>query len=136
MSFVMQSADDEQGQAWEHFYKSVCNVLRRSGAEDHFGKADYWVVDDNYGWRETHVEVHNLKMLAPAVIAHLRSLLAKDSAWQISVAVHVPGTKPGWPVMGLTIRAHEIIDGLQRQYFPEPYRSFQYEGARPGSEYD
>ena len=87
MSFVMQSADDEQGQAWEHFYKSVCNVLRRSGAEDHFGKADYWVVDDNYGWRETHVEVHNLKMLAPAVIAHLRSLLAKDSAWQISVAV-------------------------------------------------
>jgi hypothetical protein len=38
--------------------------------------------------------------------------------------------------MGLTIRAHEIIDGLQRQYFPEPYRSFRYEGSRPGTEYD
>ena len=94
MSFVMQSEDDEQVQAWEHFYTSVCNVLQRFGTENHFGEADYLVVDDNYGWRETHVEVHNLKMLAPAVITRLRSLLAKDSTWQISVAVHVPGTKP------------------------------------------
>ncbi len=132
----MQLEDEEQVRTWEHFYKSVCDVLRRFGAENHFGEADYLVVDDNYGWRETHVEVHSLKMLAPDVIAQLRSLLAKDRTWQISVAVHVPGTKPNWPVMGLTIRAHEIIDGLQRQYFPEPYRSFQYDGARPGTEYD
>ena len=41
MSFVMQSEDDEQVQAWEHFYTSVCNVLQRFGTENHFGEADY-----------------------------------------------------------------------------------------------
>jgi hypothetical protein len=38
--------------------------------------------------------------------------------------------------MGLYIRAHEIIDGLRREYFPEPYRSYQYDGSRPGTEDD
>jgi hypothetical protein len=38
--------------------------------------------------------------------------------------------------MGLTIRRHEIIDGLQRQYFPPAYRHFQYPGSRPGTERD
>ena len=112
------------------------DVLNTFGVEDHFGRGDYLVVDDNYGWRETHIEVHNLKMLAPHIVAQLQSLLSEGSAWQISIAVHVPGTKPGWPPMGLTIRRHEIIDGLQRQYLPEPYRSFQYEGSRPGTEND
>jgi hypothetical protein len=75
-------------------------------------------------------------MLAPDIISRLQSLLHERSVWQISVAVHVPGTKPGWPVMGLTIRRHEIVDGLRRNYFPEPYRNFHYKGSRPGTEED
>jgi hypothetical protein len=38
--------------------------------------------------------------------------------------------------MGLTIRAHEIIDGLQREFFPKEFRIFSYEDARPGTERD
>lgn len=132
----MHSEADRQEDAWEYFYQQVCNVLRTFGTEDHFGRADYLVVDDNYGWPETHIEIHNLQMIAPRIVAQLQSLLAKNRGWQISVAVNVPGTKPAWPVMGLTIRADEIVDGLQRQYLPEPYRSFRYEGSRPGTEDD
>jgi hypothetical protein len=132
----MDSEDDEQTNAWERFYARVRNVLRAFGSENHFGKADYLVLDDNYGWRETHIEVHHLKMLAPAIISQLQALLPADRSWQISVAVCVPDRTPDWPVMGLTIRSHEIIDGLKRQYFPEPYRSFHYTGSRPGTEND
>lgn len=127
---------DEQADAWERMYNRVCEVLRYFGTENYLGDGDYWVLDDNYGWRETHVEVHNLNMLAPRVIARLRTLTAEAANWQISIAVNVPGTKPGWPAMGLTIRRHEIIDGLQRQVLPEPYRHFRYDDSRPGTEFD
>ncbi len=128
--------NDEQGNTWALLYQRVCDVLSLFGTENAFGEGDYWVLDDNYGWRETHVEIHNLKMLEPAIVAQLRALAAKAPNWQVSIAVHVPETKPGWPAMGLIIRSHEIIDGLQRQYLPEPYRSFRYEGGRPGTEND
>jgi hypothetical protein len=39
-------------------------------------------------------------------------------------------------MMGLTIRDHEIIDGLQRQYFPREFQSIRYRGSRPGTERD
>ena len=39
-------------------------------------------------------------------------------------------------MMGLTIRKHEIIDGLQRQYFPEEFQSFRYADSKPGTGFD
>jgi hypothetical protein len=128
--------DDEQASVWELLYEQVCALLKIYGIENGFGEADFLVVDDNYGWREVHIEVHRLRMLAPPIIVELQSLLQSFPGWQISVAVHVPGTKPDWPPMGLKIRGHEIVDGLRRQYFPEPYRSFRYEGSRVGTEDD
>jgi hypothetical protein len=38
--------------------------------------------------------------------------------------------------MGNTIRRHEIIDGLQRQYLPTRFRNFEIPGSRPGTGYD
>lgn len=130
------SEEEKRAKTWEKIYERVCQVMRAHGVEDGFGKADFLVLDDDYGWREVHIEVHQLRMLSPSIVIELQSLLKAEPGWQISVAVHVPGTKPAWPAMGLKIRPHEVVDGLQRQYFPEPYRSFQYEGSRPGTEFD
>jgi hypothetical protein len=38
--------------------------------------------------------------------------------------------------MGLYIRPHEIIDGLQRRYFPKEFQDIAYEGARCDPAYD
>ena len=35
--------------------------------------------------------------------------------------------------MGIFIRADEIVDGLQRQYFPKEFQDLAFEGARRGS---
>jgi hypothetical protein len=32
--------------------------------------------------------------------------------------------------MGLVIRDDEIVDGLQRQYFPREFQTIKYEGSR------
>lgn len=128
--------ESEQAVSWNCVYTDVSRLLEDVGIENDFGKADYLLIDDNYGFRETNIEIHNLRMLEPKLIARLRGALHGVRDWQISIAIHVPGTEGIWPAMGLLVRRSEIIDGLQRQYFPEPYRSFQYEGARSGTEYD
>jgi hypothetical protein len=63
-------------------------------------------------------------------------LVGEFSKWEIMVAVSIPGPGELWPDMGLTVRSQEIIDGLQRGYFPVEFRDLAYEGSRPGTDRD
>lgn len=127
---------DEQEARWVFFYDETRRVLQQFGSEDYVGRGDYLVVDDNYGYRRTQVEVHRLAMLQPEVIHALRALLADAPDWEITVTVDIPGTENVWPRMGLTIRKSEIIDGLRREHFPPELQRVRYEGSRPGTGYD
>lgn len=75
------------------------------------------------------------KLLTTPLISQLKGLLSSFPGHEIIVAIAVREGER-WPDMGLTIRAHEIIDGLQREHFPPEYRSVSFEGARPGTERD
>jgi len=111
----------------------------------HFGKVhylpaqphgDYSVHGDYAGYPEVVVFVGNLEMLRPPVITALQGLIKDFPGWQITVTVAVRGHYDDWPNMGLYVRPNEIIDGLQRQYFPKELQSIEYEGARHGTAYD
>jgi hypothetical protein len=132
---VMNQTDNQVKQ-WMSLYKRVTKLLSRYGAEDPFGEADYLVVEDNYGWWRITIEVHNLKMLQPNIIESLRALLSKLPNWEIVVAIDVPGKEKAWPTMGLTVRHHEIIDGLQRKFFPAEFQQLQYSDSRLGTGYE
>lgn len=127
--------DDKQWKEWEALYAGIKAALAKWGTENHFGKADYLIVDDNYGWDRQKIEIHNLKMIDPSIVVALRQLLSEYPGWEIVIAVDIPG-KENWPPMGLTIRKHEIIDGLRREYLPKEYQSLRYFGSRPGTGYD
>jgi hypothetical protein len=124
--------DDEQGRTWERLYESVRGLLAQYGTEEATGRADYLIVDDNYGWQRIQVIAQGLKMFRPEIVAQLRALLAELPGWEITMAVDVIGKEKAWPRMGLTIRKHEIIDGLQRQFMPE-LANVYYQGGRPGT---
>jgi hypothetical protein len=128
--------EDEQERTWSALYDQIEAILRQFGTEDHFGEGDYLLVNDNYGWRRHTIEIHKLPMLNPEIVKLLKPLLRQALDWEIVIAVDIPGTEMTWPRMGLTIRDHEIIDGLQRQFLPEECRSLSYEGSRPGTGYD
>jgi hypothetical protein len=132
----MSSALSDQNKTWERLYRRICNLLQQFGNEDAFARGDYWVEDENWGHRQQKIYVNNLRLLEPAVVNLLRAQLADFPGWEIRVAVYIPGVGETWPDMGLTIRAHEIIDGLQREFFPKEFRIFSYEDARPGTERD
>jgi hypothetical protein len=75
-------------------------------------------------------------MLDPALVKQLRVLLHDLADWEIVISVDIAGTEDKWPPMGLIIRKHEVIDGLQRDLLPEEFRSIKFEGSRPGTAFD
>jgi hypothetical protein len=132
----MTNGNEEQERMWELLYDQIKRVVQHFGTEDYLGGADYLLVDDNYGWRRHTIEIHKLPMLNPELVRQLQSLLEHFTDWEIVIAVDIPGTETTWPRMGITIRRHEIIDGLQREYLPSEFRAVRYEGSRPGTGYD
>lgn len=86
-----------QERVWAALYDRIGGVLSRFGTEDHFGNADYLLVDDNYGHRRHTIEIHRLRMLDPAPVRMLRMLLDGFPDWEIVIAVDVPGTENSWP---------------------------------------
>jgi hypothetical protein len=128
--------ETEQERTWDLLYDRIRNELLRFGSEDFRQTADCWVDDDNMCTRQQKIYVRNLHLLNPVVIRALQNLLKDHADWEIMVAVSVPGTGENWPDMGLTIRAHEIVDGLQRSFFPKELQWLRYEGSRPGTDRD
>lgn len=133
---MISNPSNEQELVWVSLYDQVRAVLEQEGWEDPYGHADYWLVDSNRGVLQHKIEVQNLRMLSPKIVQSLRGLLRHYRGWEIVVAVHVPGTENLWPPMGLIVRAHEVVDGLQRQYFPKEFQSYEYAGSRRGTDRD
>lgn len=134
----MSTPDEKEAaraRQWTLLYDQIRNVLHKFGRESHLGEADFYLVEDDWGVKQHKVEIQNLELFHPRVIEALQRRLTAFPDWSIVVSVSVPD-QFAWPAMGLVVKAHEIIDGLHRHYFPEPIRNFQYEGSRPGTDRD
>jgi len=125
----IEMTEEEQEAQWDKLYNKIKRVLSGFGVENAFGKADYLIVDDYYGWRRHTIEIHKLHMLRPAVVAALQALLDGFADWEIVVAVDVPGKETEWPPMGLAITKEKVIDDLRREYLPQEYRDIVYDRA-------
>jgi hypothetical protein len=75
-------------------------------------------------------------MLQLRIVKAMQAVVSEFPGWDIVVAMDVPSAENTWPLMGLIVRKDEIIDGLQRQYFPVAYQNIEYEGSRRGTDRD
>jgi hypothetical protein len=123
---------EQQLDVFERVADEVDTVLEQYGSRDSLELGDYSIYDGYWGFPQVKVSVSNLKMLEPAIIEKLQQVVRKFPGWEIVVAVALRDHYDDWPEMGLYIRPHEIIDGLQRQYFPKEFQSLRYDGARRG----
>lgn len=127
----------EQVEVFERLRQQVDRTLEKYGMPDSLSRdGDYTVHGDYNGHPQVIAFIGKLDMLRAAVISELHGLIQGFPGWEIEVTVAVRGHYEDWPNMGLYIRPHEIIDGLQRQYFPKEFQSIAYEGARRGTAYD
>jgi hypothetical protein len=138
MSNNNQNATDEydqQVETFERLVSTIIGMLQELGFRDIYN-GDYSIYEDYWGYPQVKVSIANLRMLAAEVIQRLRQVIKDYPGWEIVVAVVNRDNYDAWPEMGLYIRPHEIIDGLQRQYFPKEFRNLTYPGARPGTARD
>lgn len=134
----MENDNPKYVEQWNDLYSRIVSTLAPygidSGTRD---SGDYWIVDEPYGYDQQKVFFFSIRMLDPGIVNALRILLKEFPGWEIFIAMFAhPPEGDTWPEMGLIIREHEIIDGLQRQYFPPEYQSIQYEGSRVGIDKD
>lgn len=134
----MENPNPRYQEQWDALYEVIASTLAPYGVESATtDSGDYWIVDRPYGYDQHNVNISNLRMLDPEIVYSLQGVLKEFPGWEIFITVYVPSSeRDRWPDMGLIIREHEIIDGLQRQYFPPEYQSIQYEGSRVGTDKD
>jgi hypothetical protein len=126
---------NEQYEVFERLCDLVESVLERFGRPDYLpGQpyGDFQVHCDYSEYPQVVVFVDNLRILLPPVVDALQQLVKEYPGWQIDLRVTTRGHED-WPSMGISIRANEIVDDLQRQYFPKEFQNLAYEGARRGS---
>jgi hypothetical protein len=131
--------DQKQAEVFERLRDRADELLERFGRPNFLPKqsaGDFTVHGDYGGYPEVVVFVTNLEMLRPPVITALQELIKDFSGWQVTVTIAMREHYNDWPHMGLYIRPHEIIDGLQRRYFPKEFQNIEYAGARPGTAND
>jgi len=128
---------EEQAKIFKRLSDQISAMLERFGRHDSLlGLGDYSVVDDYGGYPQVKISIGNLELLQPHIIKQLQKIVKEFPGWEIVIAVAVRGHYDDWPDMGLTIRAREIVDGLQRQYFPKEFQNIRYEGSKPGTDRD
>lgn len=132
----MPTAEELQEQIWDRLYAQLVSHFNQQGIQNGHGRGDFWVVDDNYGWPSNMVYFFNLDLMTLANIRHVQGLLADCPGWSVYLVVDVVEKENEWPPMGVTVRRHEIIDGLLRKYLPERFRFLKIPGSRPGTGYD
>lgn len=135
---MIQKTHKNYEEIWGELHQRMTAVLDRYGTEYNIRtkERDYWIIDEPYGFDQHNVYFYKLNMFDPKVIEELQRLLVQFAGWEIFVTAAIEPEGKDWPDMGLLIREHEIIDGLQRQYFPPEYQSIQYEGSRIGTDKD
>jgi hypothetical protein len=129
---------NEQFDVFERLCPRVDKLLERFGRPDFLpGQpyGDYHVHDDYSEYPQVVVFVENLKLMDVPVVDALQQLVKEFPGWQIDLMVTLRGHED-WPNMGISIRADEIVDDLQRQYFPPEYQNLAYEHARRGNVLD
>lgn len=91
---------------WKILYDAVRSVCANHGAEDPYGKGDYWVVDDNWGGVSQKLVVSSPAFLTPRLVAELADCIARTQLYGAQIFVvlelNVPDGKLP-PMMGLLI---------------------------------
>lgn len=124
---------EQQVKIFERLVDQINALLEQYGDHDLLEPGDYSIYEDYWGFPQVKVSINDLKMLQPPIVEKLQQIVKAYPGWEIVVAIAVRDHYDDWPEMGLYIRPHEIIDGLQRQYFPKEFQDFKYSDARPGT---
>lgn len=97
---------------WELLYHALCATCARSGQEDPFGLADYWVVDDCWGTVTQKLVVTSPSFLTPKLVSDISNCIRETGLLGAQVVVALEFNLPGekLPPMGLIIGSQSAYE--------------------------
>jgi hypothetical protein len=127
--------NNEQHAVFERLWQQVDKLLERFGRPDllpgqRFG--DYQVNGDYSDYPRAVVFVDNLKLLRRPVVDALQLLIKQFPGWQVDLMVTTRGHEE-WPGMGVSVRSNEVVENLNRQYFPAEFQDLTFANSRSGT---
>jgi hypothetical protein len=112
--------DAEQNQQWTDLYQQLRTLLSAHGTESPFGRADFWLVDDNWGANLHKVSVFNIAFLTPELAKNVQELVARPAFenWGVMFALELE--HEGQPVRtvppeGIVVYADRIDEAWDRK---------------------
>ncbi|HKC45205.1 MAG TPA: hypothetical protein VKC64_15360 [Burkholderiales bacterium] len=88
MSLTME---DEQSRQWGELYAQLKSLLLSHGKESPFGRADFWLIDDNWGGNLHKVSVFDIGFLTPEFVEKVQNLLRRPpfENWGVMFALEL-----------------------------------------------
>jgi len=114
----MVNRKDAQSQAWNSLYARLRYILNKYGKESSMGSGDYWIVDDNWGYKSHKVCVFTIEFLTNSMIEDIKRALQRYSAdWCVVFSLEL--RNQGAPVStysdeGLTIYRDRVEEKMDR----------------------
>lgn len=108
--------DDDYEQVdpgWQRLYKALVLTCKWFGDGNAFGRADFWVVDDDYGCHNQKLCVSSLTFLTPEVVQAIQQCIRQAGApgAQVMIQLELQGhVVDQLPPEGLIVTAHEIAE--------------------------
>lgn len=104
---------DIDHEEWKILYDAIRETCARYGKEDPFGKADYWLVDDDWGGVSQKLVVSSPSFLTPKLVKELSECITKTELYGAQIFVILEfelseGKLP--PMMGLLIDSQGAIE--------------------------
>ena len=118
---------DAHERIWQSLHDKATAALDAFGTKDYRGRADYWIVDDDWGPDLLQVEIKNPRMLQRDAIGALKRVLDDFPGWQIIVRVFARKGESPLPEMVLLISDGRVFDYLNRDHLPAEFRQLSYE---------
>jgi hypothetical protein len=91
----MSTAEEaKQERDWQALHDAITATLDRFGRKDAFGRGDYWLVDDNWGWWSHQIEVsvgRNKRRAAARIAPRMAQCAALIAPYRLPVWIAGPG---------------------------------------------
>ena len=102
---------------WFRLYDELLCYLSTKGRCDPFGKADFFVLNDDWGNGQQKIFVQNEDFLTEEIIYKIKEILQRFPNWEVIVQMDLPEWD-GRDIlpMGLIVSALEIKDDLRREF--------------------
>lgn len=110
---------------WDALYADLNAILSAHGREDPFGKADYWLVDDNYGSPQHKVCVTQISFLTRSLCRECQRLIRRYSLpWEILFSLE---NRVNESELGVTVTKSSMDEYWNAERLAEQHgRSFRW----------